>query len=196
MGSESSWSHATGMVQDWYALLKVDAGSDDQTLDDAIERLSRQASVLANTSPERSQQIRENLRAIKRDLRSGPEARLRYNEKLSGYRQDTVSAAAATRSPSEPQAAGQGTNSPQAPSIVDAVVANLAPVASRFRRFLQTGWRCPACGSDGGPGDQFCMKCGAAMKSDNVVRKTMCSTCKATLAPGDRFCGRCGTAVT
>ena len=63
----------------WYAFLRLSPGAREDEIQSAVERLSRQASALAVTAPERSQSLRETVRAIKRDLLSGPENRRRYD---------------------------------------------------------------------------------------------------------------------
>jgi hypothetical protein len=71
---------------DWYEVLKLAPDAATEQIEAAVERLSRQATALAVTAPERSQRLRDQVRAIKRDLLSGPESRERY---------DTARAAAA-----------------------------------------------------------------------------------------------------
>ena len=63
----------------WYAFLRLSPAAREDEIQSAVERLSRQASALAVTAPERSQSLRETVRAIKRDLLSGPESRRRYD---------------------------------------------------------------------------------------------------------------------
>ena len=63
----------------WYAFLRLSPAAGEDEIQGAVERLSRQASALAVTAPERSQSLRETVRAIKRDLLSGPESRRRYD---------------------------------------------------------------------------------------------------------------------
>jgi hypothetical protein len=64
---------------DWFEYLKLAPDAPAEQVEKAVERLSRQAAALAVTQPERSQQLRDNVRAIKRDLMSGPENRARYD---------------------------------------------------------------------------------------------------------------------
>jgi hypothetical protein len=195
---EGSGSQVSGKMQNWYEVLGIAMGATDTVVDEAIERMSRQASALANTAPDRSQQMRDTLRAIKRDLRSDAEARFRYDEKLSEAKQVADSRERPAHSAHESTVGFEDSNAPEIPSIVDAVISNIAPMATRFRRFLQSGWKCPSCGADGGPGDRFCMKCGAGMKSEtiNPVQIRQCAKCTTTLAETDRFCGSCGTPTT
>jgi Double zinc ribbon len=65
--------------RDWYAYLQLPPQASTRDVEQAIERLSRQASALATTAPERSQQLRETIRSIKSDLLSGPESPRRYD---------------------------------------------------------------------------------------------------------------------
>lgn len=64
---------------DWYAYLGLPPEATAEEIQHGVERLSRQASALAATAPERSQQLRETIRAIKRDLLSGPDERAAYD---------------------------------------------------------------------------------------------------------------------
>jgi hypothetical protein len=206
----------TGRVNDWYVVLGIDTNAPDSAINAAIERMSRQASALANTAPDRSQEIRETIRAIRRDLSSGLDARQAYDQELAKSETQYTSEPRETTPenvvPSElpgrfaPPSFNAGTQTQQSgpdmravsefpPSVVDAVVANLAPVVSRFRRFIQSGWSCPTCGSEGRPGDKFCGKCGASMKVEptGTGTKSTCANCLAELTANVRFCSRCGT---
>jgi hypothetical protein len=228
---------------DWYAVLGVDAGAPEADIAAAAERLSRQASALANAAPDRSQQLRDTVRSIRSDLLSGPAARARYDDRLAATRAGVGQADAAPAAgavppagvapptPYPPQSApapapAPGTSWPGGasptpggpvpaagppapggpavpgqPNVVDSVVAGIAPIASRFRRFLQSGWTCPNCGAEGGPGDKFCSKCGGPMKVQAPApppapaRAAVCPTCSTPVAPGGRFCAKCGTPV-
>jgi hypothetical protein len=212
-------SHTTGAAgQDWYTVLGLERTATDAAVGDAVERLSRQASALANTAPDRSQQMRDTVRAIRADLLSGPATRATYDGRLAGPAPQgppalspaAHDAVAQPRPPSPPAAgpdgapgvaAGAGTYggpAPGGPGVVDSVVAGIAPVVSRFRRFLQTGWTCPNCGAEGGPGTRFCAKCGGPMKSAEQPApapsaRPRCAGCSAPLGAGARFCSQCGT---
>jgi hypothetical protein len=60
--------------------------------------------------------------------------------------------------------------------------------------------RCPACGRAYRPGDQFCVGCGAALRTSRLPSAVAqvawagaeCPSCGATYREGDRFCARCG----
>jgi len=80
MDSMTLTSPAPG--SDWYSVLRLSPAASADEIAVAVERLSRQASALAVTAPERSQQLREVTRAIKRDLLSGLEGRRRYDQSL------------------------------------------------------------------------------------------------------------------
>ncbi len=178
---------------DWFAYLQLprDATTDD--IEDAVERLSRQASALATTSPERSQLLRETIRAIKRDLLSGPDDRQRSVPSRAGqHRQPGPSppalpqpvpppSAPATAGPAHPVAAGQ-------------------EGGSRLARFLRTGWTCATCGKGAVPGDKFCAKCGGPIQPIRPVAgaghappsRAVCAFCANPLAATDVFCSQCG----
>jgi hypothetical protein len=65
--------------EDWYAYLGIAPDAPTEQIEQAVERLSGQATALAVTAPERSQGLREAVRAISGELLSGPEARARYD---------------------------------------------------------------------------------------------------------------------
>ncbi len=180
-----------GLMQqeDWYAYLKLAADSPAEQIEQAVERLSRQAAALAVTAPERSQRLRDTVRAIKRDLLSGPESRRRYDAARATVPVAPAAASAAATSPAAafPAAAfpAASAGAPQAdvppavpvpspPPVVEGpppVVAGAPPVVagalpgegigSRIARFLRTGWTCAACGKEALPSDKFCTRCGA-----------------------------------
>ena len=83
--------------EDWYAYLNIAPDALTDQVEQAVERLSRQATALAVTAPERSQRLRDTVRSIKRDLLSGPEARARYDAERE--------AAATSAQPPSPQEA-------------------------------------------------------------------------------------------
>jgi ribosomal protein S27AE len=169
---------------DWYAYLGLAADAATEEIEQAVERLSRQAAALAATAPERSQQLRDKVRAVKRDLLSGPEARARY---------DTSRAEAAVPAPQPPPSPQPGY--PPA----GAWPGGQEPVSSRIMRFLRTGWTCAACGKGALPADKFCTRCGGAItptRQDDrpaQAERANCGNCGATLGVTDAFCARCGT---
>jgi curved DNA-binding protein CbpA len=116
---------------DWYSVLGLSPAASADEIAVAVERLSRQASALAVTAPERSQQLREVTRAIKRDLLSGLEGRRRYDQSLRP-------GAAAAQAPAAPPgmlpagppaapAAGPPAAHPVKPSAAPTVKPSAAP---------------------------------------------------------------------
>lgn len=210
--------------EDWYAYLRLSPEATTEQIEQAVERLSRQAASLATTAPERSQLLRETVRSIKRDLLSGPESRQRYD----AGRAAAVQQAPALQAPVVPPAP-QGSPVPLPPPAPLPPVAPAqqaaapwpaypaqqpaAPIpvspapalagesfSSRISRFLRTGWTCSSCGKDALPSDKFCTKCGSPIKPvqpDTAAPRArlVCANCAATLATHDAFCARCGTPV-
>ncbi|HXP20994.1 MAG TPA: hypothetical protein VN840_15230, partial [Streptosporangiaceae bacterium] len=74
---------APDQAQNWYSVLGLAPAATGEEITEAVERLTRQASALALTAPERSRQLREQARAIKRDLLSGEAERQRYDQELA-----------------------------------------------------------------------------------------------------------------
>lgn len=176
---------------DWFEYLKLAPDAPAEQVEQAVERLSRQAAALAVTAPERSQQLRDTVRAIKRDLLSGAENRARYD----------AARAAAPAAPGAPPAVSPiGPPAPAAPSGTEVpplpptapwsamppppppgpftpgpvaggpgtggpgqALGGLEAFGSRVARFLRTGWTCSACGKEAMPSDKFCTKCGTAI---------------------------------
>jgi hypothetical protein len=180
----------------WYAFLRLSPGATDEEIHGAVERLSRQATALAATAPERSQLLRETIRSIKRDLLSGPESRQRYDALRSRPAAPPAPALAQPAAPAAPR--------PDAPTPVplEPVPYAFQGAGSRLARFLRTGWTCPACGKGGVPSDKFCTKCGTpiqairpeAVEPGRASRpRVMCATCANPLGPADAFCSKCGS---
>lgn len=76
-------SAASAGPMDWYSFLGVGPEATTEQIATAVERLSRQANALALTAPERARQLRDQARAVKQDLLSGPESRQRYDQGLA-----------------------------------------------------------------------------------------------------------------
>ena len=175
----------------WYAYLRLPPEATVDEIQSAVERLSRQASALAATSPERSQSLRETIRSIKRDLLSGPENRQRYD---ASRLQRRVAPAAPIPTTGPPPAPASCPPAPYPPTGQRA--------GARIARFLRTGWTCPACGKGGVPSDKFCTKCGtpiqpvrpeAAPEPERASRpRLICGICANPLGPMDAFCAKCG----
>jgi hypothetical protein len=182
------------MEHDWYAYLQLPPDATAEDIEGAVERLSRQATALATTSPERSQLLRETIRAIKRDLLSGPESRPRPVPPRAGRHTQPgppppppvlplpvpPPAIPATAGPALPAAAGQETG-------------------SRLARFLRTGWTCATCGKGAVPGDKFCARCGGPIQPIRPVAaghapksRAVCASCANLLGVTDVFCSQCG----
>jgi len=179
--------------EDWYAYLRLSPEATTEQIEQAVERLSRQAAALAVTAPERSQQLRETVRSIKRDLLSSPESRQRYDVARAAATKQAAAPAqpawpAAQQAAWPPPAQQAATPAqtfppppPAAPGVPMSMPAAAAPpaapipvppapalagegVGSRLARFLRTGWTCSSCGKDALPSDKFCTKCGSPIK--------------------------------
>lgn len=190
-----------GRPGNWYALLVLSPDATAQQIAAAVERLARQANALAITAPERATALRDQIRAIKRDLLSGTEQRQRYDERLA--QQEGASAflaPASAQAPSPEPAAGPQPREMRGAGLV-----------SRVTQFLQTGWTCPDCGYGALPTDKFCPKCGGKIqpgvpgRSSGETRAAgtssapapaaepaTCARCGASMAPDNAFCIRCG----
>jgi Double zinc ribbon len=196
--------------RDWYAYLRLSPDAPADEIERAVERLSRQASALAATAPERSQQLRETVRAMKRDLLSGPEARHRYDERVrqagspASIPHQTIPQQATPprgrhAAPGPPQATPPQAAFPQATPPQAAVPQPAPPdftlpmsmrrgdgAGARLVRFLRTGWTCPSCGKGGVPSDKFCTRCGTP------IRPTQDSAAGPDRVPRPRFiCQNC-----
>jgi hypothetical protein len=166
--------------EDWYAYLNLAADTPTEQVEQAVERLSRQAAALAVTAPERSQLLRDTVRAIKRDLLSGPDSRARYD------------ASRAQPPVAQPPVAQ--------PPVAQPSVAQHERIGSRIARFLRTGWTCSSCGKEALPSDKFCTRCGTPItptRHDGATLGTRasCGNCASALGANDAFCARCGTPV-
>jgi len=213
-------SAAPGREPDWYAVLGLGPAASAGEISAAVERLSRQASALANTAPHRSQELRETTRAIKRDLLSGPEARQRYDLSRAERGPSPPAPATAPAKAAEnwtaaaagppvkaaenwtaTAAAGPPVRAPETWPATPAAGPPGAPSAgravnaggglgARIMRFMQTGWTCPACGQGAMPNDRFCTKCGAE------IRSTAAPAARAPAAPAPAgTCAACGNAL-
>lgn len=198
-----------GEQPNWYALLGVAATASSQQISAAVERLSRQATALSVTAPERSRLLRDQIRAIKHDLLSSAARRQHYDQALAGP------AAGAPGQPLGPPPAGSpnpppaspppASPAPYRPAPYDPAVhgpaghgpAGRGPAAaasgpglmSRVAKFLQTGWVCTTCGHGALPGDKFCQKCGSEIQAPGPTQKAVKPT--ASQRPS-AFCGKCG----
>jgi double zinc ribbon protein len=175
--------------EDWYAYLNIATDAPTGQVEQAVERLSRQATALAVTAPERSQRLRDTVRAIKRDLLSGPEARAQY---------DANRDAAATPSPPPPM---PGSSGPGGGGLSGGAPGGGERISARIARFLRTGWVCAECGKGALPSDKFCTRCGTAISPTRrdaapSTPRVTCANCAASVGVKDAFCARCGTRVS
>jgi len=196
--------------ENWYAFLNLPVDAATEEIERAVERLSRQAAALAATAPERSQQLRDKIRAVKRDLLSGPESRARYDAdraEAPAMPDLPVVPAAPAPQPPTPPVPGPAPGVPNPgmappdmtpPDMTTAWPGGQEPVSSRIMRFLRTGWTCPACGKGALPADKFCTRCGGAITPTRQdaqpaqAERASCANCGATLGTNDAFCARCG----
>jgi hypothetical protein len=206
--------------EDWYAYLNIATDAPTEQIEQAVERLSRQATALAVTAPERSQRLRDTVRAIKRDLLSGPEARARYDADRSAAAEppQVPSPASATipppptavppppayppppMAPTSP-AGGPGSGGPTGAGWPGGGPGSGERISARLVRFLRTGWTCAECGKEGLPSDKFCTRCGTAItptrhEAAPPTTRVTCVNCAAPMGVNDAFCARCGTRVS
>jgi hypothetical protein len=186
-------SEDSARESDWYSVLDVGPGGSDAEITAAVERMSRRASVLANTAPHRSQELREIIRAIKRDLLSGPEARECYDlSRLKSTRPSPPSPSASAQAWPTAAPADQRSRPSSDPGVINAAGTGFG---ARIMSFLQTGWTCPACGQAAMPGDRFCKVCGTDIRpvaAASPASAETCAACGGTVLPGENFCTHCG----
>jgi len=192
---------------DWYAALGLPATATGDQISAAVERMSRQATALSVTAPERSRLLRDQVRAIKQDLLSGDAQRQRYDQQRA-----------------QAQAA-RGGGRPAAPAAWPAPGGQRpaqagAGLMARVAKFLQTGWTCATCGYGALPNDRFCAKCGSTIEAPAIAQQRpggfapakqaqqvqqapqlpasdpgpsgFCGKCGGSIAPGNAFCTQCG----
>jgi Double zinc ribbon len=180
---------------DWYAYLRLPSEATTEEIGHAVERLSRQASALAATAPERSQLLRETIRSIKRDLLSGPESRRRYDAPRAQPIGPPAPPGTASAAPVPPATVPPATAPPATAPPATAPAGQGA--GSRLARFLRTGWTCPSCGKGAVPSDKFCTKCGGPIRpiqpeAGSGWTRPVCQACANPLGPMDVFCSKCG----
>ena len=133
---------------DWHAYLGLSPQAPEEQIAQAVERLSRQAAVLAVTAPERSQRLRDTIRLIKRDLLSGQENRQRYDLGLAGW---TCAACGKEALPGDRFCTKCGTP-------IKPVQPEAAPPRARPA--------CVNCGSALTANDVFCSRCGTRVHTE------------------------------
>ena len=201
--------------QDWYALLGVPPAASADEIAIAVEKLSRQASALSLTMPQRARLLRDQIRAIRQDLLSGTAQRRRYDQALAGRRVPPPPAPQQWpgqqpaqqwpgQQPPAPQWPGQqppGQPGFYRPQSAGQPAPQLAALVGRVARFLQTGWTCAACGYDALPNDKFCHKCGAKIEAPAGRPAARAGAVPGQQAPAisqpgpggpGAFCGKCG----
>jgi hypothetical protein len=203
--------------EDWYGYLNTAPDAPIEQIEQAVERLSGQATALAVTEPERSQRLRDTIRSIKRDLLSGPEARARYDAAreaapapaqvppppLPSARAVNIPPPpmAPTSPAGGPYAGGQAGGGPTRGGSPGGRPGRGERIGARLARFLRTGWVCAECGKEALPSDKFCTRCGTAISptwrdaAPSTSRAT-CASCAASVGVNDAFCARCGTRVS
>jgi Double zinc ribbon len=161
-----------GSPPDWYAVLGLSPSAGGDEITAAVERMSRQATALSVTAPERSRQLRDQIRAIKQDLLAGDAQRQRYDADrarsiapAAGHAAPTGYGAPASYAAPTGYAPPAYNRAPPASQQVQQVQQQFSGLVSRVARFLQTGWTCKSCGYGALPHDKFCQRCGTAIDS-------------------------------
>ena len=208
--------------EDWYAYLNIAPDAPTEQVEQAVERLSRQATALAVTAPERSQRLRDTVRSIKRDLLSGPEARARYDaerEAAATSAQPASPQEAAPQVPPPPSFTPASGTVPPPPTAVPPpppFAPGSAGAAGPYGSGPYGGG--PAAGPGGGApnapgpvgggpgggapgvGGPGIGPGGGERISARLVRflRTgwVCAECGKEAVPSDKFCTRCGTAIS
>jgi hypothetical protein len=185
---------------DWFEYLKLAPDAPAEQLEQAVERLSRQAAALAVTAPERSQQLRDTVRSIKRDLLSGAENRARYDAARAAVPEAFGKPPAAP--PTVPPAmAPPGAGAPPLPPTAPWSAMPQPPAPGPFNPGPVAGG--PGYGGQGGgqgAGGQSQALGGLEALGSRVARFLRtgwtCSACGKEAMPSDKFCTKCGTAIT
>ena len=211
-------------VTDWYAKLGLTSTATENEVRAAVEALSRKATAMANTAPERSQGLREQVRQIKLTLLSGPTERAAYDAALamtSGAPAPSGATVALAQQWAEHPGTPPGPQPYQSPTPAPEQTTSPAvrPAGgtwgSKFKQFLQTGWSCPTCGEGAMPNEPTCRRCGTAIPQPALVTdfslpqhplqqplpahdsaNDACADCGAVIGAGVRFCTRCGKPQT
>lgn len=181
---------------DWYAYLGLPPEATAEDVQHGVERLSRQASALAATSPERSQQLRETIRAIKRDLLSGPDDRAAHEAaRLPASAPAAPPPAAAP--PGSFGAAPPASPVPPAPPVQSAA-AMLGPGSDAPPAPAPAA---PPPAAPAGPGplppSPYAQVGQAAMARLARFLRTgwTCPSCGKGGLPSDKFCTKCGAPI-
>lgn len=203
---------------DWYSILSLGPDATTEQITAAVERLARQANALAITAPERARQLRDQVRAIKRDLLSGAESRQLYDHRLAAQAAAGAdSPPPVPASPASPRLAFPGPATPPYRYNPPSPAKPAAELMSRISKFLRTGWTCVSCGYGAQPTDKFCPKCGNRVESGlggqlpgasaagqakggspnpaPEAQAVRCDKCGSCTTSEDIFCMRCGSGL-
>ncbi len=151
---------------DWYPVLNLAPDASTEEIAAAVERMSRQATALSVTAPDRSRLLRDQIRAIRQDLLSGDARRQRYDQaRAAGTAGPPASAAPAGPAWQAPFQGRQGQG-------IGQQAAQFAGLVSRVAKFLQTGWTCANCGHGALPNDKFCHKCGSKIEAPAIAQQS------------------------
>jgi hypothetical protein len=208
--------------EDWYAYLNIATDAPIEQIEQAVERLSRQATALAVTAPERSQRLRDTVRSIKRDLLSGPEARARYDAEREAAATPTPVPISQLPPPAMPAPATEAVPPPASysppptvvsppPSYSPPPTAPASPVPGG-----PYGGGPPGVGPAGRPGGGAVPPPASYSPPPSVVPPPpsyrggerlgarlarflrtgwVCAECGKDALPSEKFCTRCGTAI-
>lgn len=187
--------------EDWYAYLNIAPDAPIEQVEQAVERLSRQATALAVTAPERSQRLRDTVRSIKRDLLSGPEARARYDAEREAAATPTPVPISQLPPPAMPAPATEAVPPPASysppptvvsppPSYSPPPTAPASPVPGG-----PYGGGPPGVGPAGRPGGGAGGERIGARLARFLRTGWVCAECGKDALPSEKFCTRCGTAI-
>jgi DnaJ-class molecular chaperone len=182
--------------EDWYAYLRLSPEATTEQIEQAVERLSRQAASLAATAPERSQLLRETVRSIKRDLLSGQESRQRYDAGRAAALQQAAPAGQQFTPPPAQQfspppaqqfaAPGQPVPGAQAPNAAEPQAAGPWPAYPGQQ---------PAAPIPVSPAPAFAGETMSSRISRFLRTGWTCSSCGKDAVPSDKFCTKCGSPI-
>lgn len=183
-------------AQDWYSVLGVARAATVAEITAAVERLTRQASALSLTAPERSRQLREQARSIKRDLLSGEAERHRYDQHLARDAQARDAQAAGTL-PAGTTTAGTTSAGTTSAGTTGTDTTGTDTTGAGAGRAAGQATGLPA-GGDAGSGQGPANHPGQRVAS-RVARFLQtgwtCPACGHGAMPADKFCQKCGSRI-
>ncbi len=156
---------------DWYAALSLPTTATGDQISAAVERMSRQATALSVTAPERSRLLRDQIRAIKQDLLSGDAQRQRYDQQRAQAQAARGGGRPAAWLAQGVQRQAQAGTGQAGMGQAGAGQAQFGGLMSRVAKFLQTGWTCATCGYGALPNDKFCHKCGSPIEAPAIAQQ-------------------------